>query len=111
MSLLVRDAAPADLDAVVALTQQRRAQLAAWEEHYWRPAADADVLHRLWLEHLIRSDAPARLVVAGGEPVAFAVAVDQGGQWFVDDLAVAPGRWPDAGALLLSSIPEQPAVI
>jgi hypothetical protein len=111
MSIHVRSATSDDLDAVVALAARRRAQLARWQPQYWNPAAEADALHRMWLDFLIQSDAPTRVVVEDDVPVAFAVSVDQGDQTFVDDLAVAPGRWPDAGELLLTSIPEQPAVI
>ncbi len=109
--LRVRDAAADDLDAVVALTQRRRAQLAAWQPEFWNPSADADLLHRMWLEYLIQSETPTRVVVDEDVICAFAVSVPQGGQTFVDDVAVAPGRGPDAGVRLLAAIPEHPALL
>jgi len=111
MSQRVRDATPDDLDGIMVLARRRRQQLAGWQPRYWNPAPEADVLHRLWLDFLIQADTPTRVVADGDELCAFAVSVDQGEQTFVDDLAVAPGQWPDAGALLLASIPEEPAVI
>jgi hypothetical protein len=113
MPVTVRTATGDDLDAVAALTAAHRRCLAAWSPVWWRMAPGADELHRLWLGYLIGA-ADRRVLVAADEPpgaVDGCVVVNpQPGQWFVDDLAVADGRWADVGAALVAAVSERPAL-
>jgi len=108
----VREAVPADLDAVVALTGAARRRQAGWSPLWWRPSASADELHPLWLEHLLASEAAvARVVTTGERVVGCAIANRQPAQWFVDDLCVADDvLWADAGIALMEAVVERPSL-
>ncbi len=98
----VRDAVHDDLDTIAGLTRQRRDALAAWSPRWWAKAASADELHPLWLAHLVGGGA-ARVVIveADGAQVGCAVVLDQGSQFFVDDVSISPGHAAGAiGALI-----------
>jgi hypothetical protein len=109
---VVRLATQEDLDAIVALAAASRHRLAGWAPRWWRVAAAADELHRLWLTHLVGSDdAVVRVVTDGGHVVGCAVSVPQARQWFVDDVAmVDDDHWAEAGADLLEAVAERPAI-
>jgi hypothetical protein len=103
-----RRAVPADMGAIAALTRAHRACLAEWSPAWWRQSPGADDLHAAWLGHLVTAEGPvARVVEDDGEVVAFAVAMPQKGQWFVDDVAVGDDR---AWATLLGAVAERPAL-
>lgn len=108
----VRAATPDDVDALAALSRASRARLAGWAPDWWRPAANADELHPLWLQHLVAADGPVvRVVVEGGVVLGCAVSMPQGPQWFVDDVAVVDDqRWADLGEDLLLAVRERPAL-
>jgi hypothetical protein len=101
-----------DLDAIAALTAAHRRRLAAAAPRWWRPAAGADEMHRLWLGHLVGADGPVvRVVEEGGEVVGCGIAVPQAAQWFLDDLAVrSDADWAGPGAALLAAVTERPVL-
>lgn len=107
-----RVATSEDLDAIAALTRAGRQRLAEWSPRWWRPAPDADEVHRLWLDHLIASDdAVVRVATDHAHVVGCAVSVRQARQWFVDDVALADDdAWADTGVELLDAIAERPAL-
>jgi hypothetical protein len=108
----VRTAGDDDLDAVAGLLAARRRQLAGWAPRWWRPAANADDLHRLWLGHLIGAEGPVVRVAVddGGAVLGCAVTVPQVWGTLVDDVAVAAeDRWADAGTALLGAVRDRPA--
>ena len=112
MSVSVRPAVPDDLDVMTRLTSRRRARLAEWSPRWWRTAEGADVIHPLWLKHLLTTDeAAVRVVEYAGEVVGCAVSNRQPGQWFVDDVAIVSDiRWHDGGIVLLEAVTERPAL-
>lgn len=111
MPLTVRPAIDSDVEQLAGLAAAHRARLAGWSPMWWRSAAGADELHPLWLRHLVSSEGPVvRVVDDDGDIVAGAVSAPQPGQWFVDDLVVAAGRWPDAGSAIMAAIAERPAL-
>lgn len=113
MTPTARAATPDDLDAIAALTKAARADLARWSRLWWRPAADADVVHCVWLEHLLgAAGATVRVVELRGTVVGCASAAPTGEGWVVDDVAVAPmAGWDEVGPVLLGAITERPAVL
>lgn len=109
---MVRDATSGDLDAIAAVTAAARRRLAEWSPVWWRPAPDADALHRLWLQQLIESDGAAvRVVTEHAHVTGCAAATRQPAQWVVDDVALSDdGRWADDGIELLAAMSERPAL-
>jgi hypothetical protein len=109
----VRAATLEDLDAVVALTRARRAELAAWEEFFWRPRAGIDDLHPLYLRWCIEQNPACDVVVATESDVVVGClfVLDQGHQSFFDDFCVVDQRWADIGSTLMNSRSESPAVL
>jgi hypothetical protein len=109
---MTRAATTADLDAIAAITASARRRLAEWSPTWWRPAAAADEIHRVWLQHLIEADGPiVRVTTEHAHVVGCAAAVPQGAQWTVDDVGLADDdRWADAGVELLGAVAERPAV-
>lgn len=115
MVLHVRLAEPSDVPAVAALSATHRRRLEGWgSSQWWRRAEGADDIHPLWLGHLVSAPGRVFRVVTDDDRddvvLAAAVANPQPGQWFVDDVVVADGRWDDAGAVLLRAIVERPAL-
>lgn len=113
MPCSVRVATADDLDAVVELTAAGRRRLAEWSPRWWRPAPNADEVHRRWLHHLIGAGEPVvRVATAGDEVVACAVSMPQPQQWAVDDVSVrSVDDWADAGVELLLAVTERPALL
>lgn len=115
----IRPAVAADVDAVTALASQRRSQYARYQPVFWRPAADAEQIHRPYLAHLIEDQDVITLVSEeSGTVTGFLVAqlggapavYDPGGQTCdIDDFVVAPGRWATTGVQLLRSAIERAA--
>ena len=108
----VRDAVPEDLDAVAALTAQRRAAYEAVRPDFWRAAADADRHGKSYLVQLIDDTDVIVLVaetgdtLAGvliGQPMNVPQVYDPGGPvYMIDDFTVSrPDYWTDRGAALL----------
>ncbi len=111
MTITVRRAASDDLDAVVALTRRRRAELAEWEPVYWHPSANADQLHPMFLGYVLTQNEPAAwLAVEDGAPVGCAIVNRQRTHWFCDDFCVIDERWESAGSALLAAIDSEPLV-
>lgn len=112
MGATVRPAVAGDLDAIAALTAAHRVRLAEASPRWWGVALGADEMHRLWLGHLIAADGPRfRVVEVGAVVRGCGVALDQGHQWFLDDLAVGDdGDWDGAGAALLAAVGETPVL-
>jgi hypothetical protein len=109
---MTREATGADVDAIAALTAASRRRLAEWSPVWWRPAAAADDLHRLWLQHLVEAGGPVvRVTTEHAHVVGCAASMPQPAQWFVDDVALVDDeRWADAGIELLDSVAERPAL-
>jgi hypothetical protein len=99
---VVRDATPADLDAMVELFHRQRRRYAAFAPVFWRVAADDRDRHRPFLDLLVQAPEVVSLVADGGA----AIAVDRGpGGWLVDDFAVADDdAWPTTGVTLLDAV-------
>lgn len=107
----VRPAVEKDLGEIGALAASNRRRLAAWEPSFWRASKQADILHSLWLQHLVKSDAVAtRVATRAGKVVGFSASNPQPGQYFVDDVCVADrDDWPTAGVALFEAVTERPA--
>jgi hypothetical protein len=115
----VRPAVQSDLDAMTAMATDRRSRYAKYQPVFWRPASDAEQVHRPYLAELIDdqevitlvSDDSSRVVgfliaTIGDAPAVY----DPGGQTcMVDDFVVAAGRWATTGVLLLRSAIEHAA--
>jgi hypothetical protein len=85
----VREAVEDDLDTIAELTRARRGELAGWAPTWWAKSESADEIHPLWLAHLLAGGAARTLVVlADDAAVGCAVVLDQGSQFFVDDVAI-----------------------
>jgi len=111
MPLVIRPAADEDLPAIVALTAQKRRQLADWEPEFWAMGEHADEIHRAWLGRLVAADRiVSRVAVDAKEVVGFAASLPREDRWIVDDACVASGRWAQVGPTLLEGILERPAL-
>jgi hypothetical protein len=115
----VRLAVAADVDAMTELAGARREQYAGYQPVFWRPAANAEQLHRPYLARLVDDQDVITLVSEdSGLFTGFVIALlgdapgvyDPGGRTCqIDDFAVTPDRWATAGPLLLRSAIEQAA--
>ncbi len=111
MTITVRRAASEDLDAVVVLTRQRRAELASWEPVYWHPSANADQLHPMFLGYVLTQEEPIAYVAFDqGAAVGCAIVNRQRSHWFCDDLCVTDERWDSVGSALLAATELAPLV-
>jgi Acetyltransferase (GNAT) family len=115
----VRNAVPADVDAMTELADARRTQYARYQPVFWRPAEHAARGHGRYLAKLV-DDADVITLVSeeSGTCTGFLIATitgappvyDPGGRTCqIDDFAVAPGRWTTTGPLLLRSAIEHAA--
>lgn len=113
--MLVRDARWSDVNAIVALIQQRRRQLESFDPRFWRPAEHAAAHTRRFYRWLMLTGRGTFLLAeAEGKIVAFLTArrvkappvYDPGGTTIlVDDFCVAaPELWSSAGDLLLQAL-------
>lgn len=115
----VRHAVAADVDAMTAMASARRSQYAEYQPVFWRPAANAEQLHRPYLARLIDDQEVITLVSEdSGLVTGFVIAAvgdapgvyDPGGRTCqIDDFAVAAGRWATTGVHLLRSAIEYAA--
>lgn len=88
-----------DLDWVVGRLAARRAALVPFAPVYWRPARDADEVHRRFLESTL-----GRGGVGFRTDDAVMIAAPGCGGWTVDDAAVGDGRWAGSGQLLWDAV-------
>ena len=108
-----------DVDAMTEMAVARREQYAGYQPVFWRPAANAEQLHRPFLARLVEDRDVITLVSEdSGLFTGFLIATigdaprvyDPGGRTCqIDDFAVTPDRWATAGPLLLRSAMEQAA--
>jgi hypothetical protein len=115
----VRPARSADVDAITAMANGRRNQYWRYQPVFWRPAANAEEVHRPHLAQLVADQNVITLVSEeSGTTVGFIIATladappvfDPGGQTCdIDDFVVAPGRWTTTGVRLLRSAIEHAA--
>lgn len=107
----VRPAEPRDLDAIVAMTRTARNRLAHWSPTFFRPAPNVDERHAHYVGFMVRSPShDTRVAVVDSDrTAAFGVVINQGSQYFLDDLCVAdPDDWGDAGSALIDSATNRP---
>jgi GNAT superfamily N-acetyltransferase len=107
----VRPAVAGDVDAITALASDRRRRYARYQPAFWRPAANAEEVHRSYLADLVSNDDVLTLVSDhDGTVVGFLIATfgdapavyDPGGRTCtIDDFVVAPGRWLTTGVQIL----------
>ena len=115
MTLQIRPATPADVAAMVALSEQKRTDYAAYQPVFWRKAAGSAAVQTPYFRELLgRDHILARVAVDGGTVVGFVIAAvmpapavyDPGGlTCLIDDFCVAdPAMWTAAGAALLTDV-------
>lgn len=108
----VRPAVAADVDAITAMAGDRRRRYAKYQPVFWRPAADAEKLHRPYLAKLVdKQDVITLVSEESGTVTGFLIATivgapgvyDPGGLTCqIDDfVVVTPDRWATTGAQLL----------
>lgn len=110
----VREAALADIDAIVVLIETRRQQLADWEPNFWRKADASAEMSKAFLPTLVEDPASTLLVAYEGallegclqfKPTFVPPVYDPGGTtWMIDDFVVAGGRWDSVGIALLAAL-------
>ena len=115
----VRRALPTDVDAITEMASARRAKYAEYQPVFWRPAADAEQVHRPYLAQLVEDHGVITLVSEeSGLMTGFLIATlgnapyiyDPGGlTCMIDDFVVPPDRWATTGPLLLRSAIDQAA--
>jgi GNAT superfamily N-acetyltransferase len=116
----VRPAIAGDVEAITALAGARRRKYARYQPVFWRPAVNAEEVHRRFLAELVSDDDVLTLVSDDeGTVVGFLIATfgdapavyDPGGRTCtIDDFVVAPRRWLTTGVHLLRSAIEDAAV-
>ena len=115
MSITIRPATPADVDAMVALSERKRTEYAAYQPVFWRKAADSVAAQTPYFHHLLaRDNILARVAEHAGTVVGFVIAAivptpevyDPGGPTcMIDDFCVADATtWPTVGAALLADV-------
>jgi GNAT superfamily N-acetyltransferase len=115
----IRPAVAADLDAMTAMAADRRSRYAKYQPVFWRPASDAEQVHRPYLAELIaEQDVITLLSDDSGNVAGFLIAAigdapavyDPGSRTCtIDDFVVAPGRWATTGVQLLRAAIEDAA--
>ena len=111
---LVRTPTPDDLEAVLELTRNNRALLAALEPRYWRPSDNADESHAGFVRGQIENDdLPKRVLENDGRVVGYAVSFRHpSGFFFVDDVCLSnEADWQTDGRLLFEAVSERPALM
>ena len=115
----VRPAVATDVDAMTEMASARRKQYAEYQPVFWRPAANAEQLHRPYLARLVEDQDVITLVSKDSDLfTGFLIATmgdapriyDPGGRTCqIDDFVVTADRWATTGPLLLRSAIEQAA--
>lgn len=113
MTLAVREAGSADLDAIAAMAEARRVSYEAYEPQFWRKAAASDQMGRAFLGHLLGQPDTLCLVAAlDGQVAGFLIATparvppvfEPGRTAMIDDFCVAqPNLWSSLGPALLDA--------
>ena len=103
-----------DIDAIVALIETRRQQLADWEPRFWRKAEASADMSKAFLPTLIDDPGSTLLVAYQGsdlvgclqfKPTFVPPVYDPGGTtWMIDDFVVANDQWDAVGTALLSAL-------
>lgn len=62
MRTVIHDARHSDVPAIAALAQEKPVQCAGYQMQFWNVAANAEQLHRPWLEKLVADDSVISLV-------------------------------------------------
>ena len=111
----VRAAADADVEAMVALSEQFRARLQTLSPVFWRKAADSAEKHAVWFRILLTADGTFALVHDGADAIdgfiigrmtpAPPVYAPGGPICLVDDFCVSEddGDWTHTGRALLEA--------
>jgi GNAT superfamily N-acetyltransferase len=112
----VRPAVAADVEAMTAMASAGRNQYAAYQPVFWRPASNAEQIHRPYLAQLVDDQGVITLVSEeSGTLRGFLIATvgeappvyDPGGRTcMIDDFVVTPDRWATTGVHLLRSAIE-----
>ena len=114
-TVAIRPSSPADAEVGVAWADAKRLEYAAYSPVFWRPAPDARLRHRPFLESCLNSsDYTSFTALAGEEPVGVVVANhrvsapllrdDSAPAWVIDDFYVAQADlWHSAGVRLLEA--------
>jgi len=108
---VVRTATEADMDAIAAMAEARRAAYEAYEPIFWKRREGAEAMSRTWFAHLLSKPDTIFLIAAwGGTPTGFLIATpiavppvyDAGPAAVIDDFCVEdPGLWASVGQVLL----------
>ncbi|MCW2604562.1 MAG: hypothetical protein JWN61_2697 [Pseudonocardiales bacterium] len=109
--MLIRPAAPADLDALVELFHAARRRQAQLSPVLWRVAADDRARHRPFVSYLLSADTAVALVADAGGARGIdsaLIAVRRPDGWLIDDFAgTNPAALADAGRALLLAATER----
>lgn len=97
---MARELTAGDLDWVVQRLAVRRAGLVPFAPVYWRPARDAEQVHRRFLESVLAGDG----VGFRTADAVMIAAPDRAGGWTVDDAAVGDGEWATCGQRLWDAV-------
>lgn len=110
----IRDATPADVPAMVELSERKRLEYEAYQPTFWRKAADSREKQTAFFQNVLeRNDRLVLVYERNAEVVGFVIAAlvpappvyDPGGPTcMVDDFAVAdPTDWESVGEALLDA--------
>ncbi len=119
-SIAIRPAQAAHVAAMVALSEEKRAEYAAYQPLFWRKAAGSAAAQTPYFHRLLAQDPVLALVALQGETVVgFVIAglvpappvYDPGGlTCMIDDFCVAqPDQWRTVGRDLLRTVTQQAA--
>jgi GNAT superfamily N-acetyltransferase len=112
--ITISPARPDHVDAMVALSEAKRTQYAAYQPHFWRKAENSAAVQTPYFYELLARDSILALVAQDGEAVVgFVIAAvipapavyDPGGPTcMIDDFCVAdPELWATVGRDLLTA--------
>jgi GNAT superfamily N-acetyltransferase len=116
----IQPAQEAHVPAMVALSEQKRAEYAAYQPLFWRKAVNSADVQTPYFRRLLTQENMLALVALEGETVVgFVIAAvvpappvyDPGGlTCLIDDFCVAqPEQWPTVGRALLAAVTAQAA--
>ena len=91
---------PDDVDWIVDRLDDRRERLVAYAPAYWRPAPDAKLRHRIFIEYLLAEAGAVGLRCNDG----LLLSQPRGSGWLVDDAVVAEDKWEADGAELWAAL-------
>lgn len=116
----IQPAEEAHVAAMVALSEQKRTEYAAYQPQFWRKATNSAAAQTPYFHHLLTQAHVLALVARQGETVVgFVIAglapapavYDPGGlTCMIDDFCVAaPEQWPTVGRDLLAAVTREAA--